>query len=220
MQFIDETGKRYGRLTILSFSHFEQEGKGRRPFWNCQCDCGKIVKKRSKTMKNGDSLSCGCIRRETTTAKNYVHGSAPRKACSPEYKTWCDIIKRTENQKYIHFKNYGGRGITVCERWRNSYSNFLGDMGQKPSPKHSIERINNEGDYEPSNCCWATQKAQCRNKRNNHKITHEGTTLCLGAWAEKLGMNYMTLYSRIRKGWTISESINTPVIAGRKTRIS
>ncbi len=126
----------------------------------------------------------------------------------PEYKVWEGMIQRCTNPKAYRFDAYGGRGITVCERWRD-FGNFLADMGSRPGRKHRIERKNNSGNYEPSNCCWATQKRQMRNTRANHLVTFRGETLCVIEWAERLGINYNTLRKRLRK-WSVDRALTTP----------
>lgn len=124
------------------------------------------------------------------------------------YGTWSDIKKRCLYPKYKQYYLYGGRGIKICDRWLESFENFLEDMGERPSQKHSIERINNDGDYEPSNCRWATKKEQSRNKRNNRMITFEGKTLCIADWADLFNLNYATLLRRIKAGWNINQALN------------
>ncbi len=139
------------------------------------------------------------------------HGHAFRGGLTPEYRSWKRIIVRCENKNTKDFPDYGGRGIKVCDRWRHSFENFLADMGLKPSPRHSIDRIDNNGHYQPDNCRWATPKEQSRNARRNHLVTFQGQTLCVSELAEKTGIRYHTLRSRIRLGWTVERAISEPV---------
>lgn len=213
MQFIDETGNKYGRLTILSFSNFKAESNGRRPYWNCQCECGETVQRSSHSMKSGRTSSCGCLRREMTVKRNTTHGQAVRKQQTDEYNTWCEIIKRTTNPKCSQYPDYGGRGIAMCPEWRNSFESFLAEVGKKPSKLHSINRINNEKSYEPGNCCWSTRAEQNRNKRNNVMITHDGVTMCAADWCEKTKIKVPTFHSRLNRGWSFKKTITTPVRA-------
>ena len=158
---VDLTGKKFRRLTVIfrvgSDCH-------RSPTWSCLCDCGNttIVSSRHLVDKNGTG-SCGCIRNEAKS----THGQRLSKnKRTKEYKTWTSIKQRCYNPKHIGYKNYGGRGIQVCDRWLNSFENFFADMGKAPSSKHSIDRFpNNDGNYEPSNCRWATAKEQNNNTR-------------------------------------------------------
>jgi len=154
MKLKDLTGKRYGRFTVIKISERDSSGRTK---WICRCDCGceKIVC--GEHLVNGHTKSCGCLRRELLT----IHG----KNKSPEYRTWQAMKTRCESKNSTQYLDYGGRGIKVCERWRNSFNDFYEDMGDKPSKEYSIERKNNDGNYEPSNCVWATRSEQRRNQR-------------------------------------------------------
>jgi len=130
---------------------------------------------------------------------------------TPEYETWQKLRKRCENKKDKNYKDYGGRGISVCDEWK-SFTTFFSDMGKRPTSKHSIERIDNNGNYAVGNCKWATQVEQGRNKRNNRMISHNGETKCLSEWAEKYGIRPHTLRTRIvTLGWSFEEAIIAPV---------
>jgi hypothetical protein len=139
------------------------------------------------------------------------HGHAHRGKRSAEHRIWCGIIARCElpsiGKKIWPY--YGGRGIKVCKRWRNSFQAFLTDMGSRPSPKHSIERRDRDGDYEPSNCYWATKTQQMRNRSNNHLLTFNGETFTMAEWAERLKINPRTIQSRFLRGWCVERILTT-----------
>lgn len=126
-----------------------------------------------------------------------------------EYAVWRDMRHRCSNPKIRNFSRYGGRGIKVCDRW-NDFSLFLADMGPRPSPKHSIDRENNDGNYEPGNCRWATRKVQNRNRINNRRIEFRGETKILLDWAKELGLSFGCLHGRIDRGWTIEQALTEP----------
>jgi len=164
----DITGKKFGVLTAKKLSCVK---KGR-AFWFFECDCGNIKEIRYAFVASGNTQSCGCSHRRTgENNPNYKHG----KKHTSEYKIWKGIRKRCLNSKDAGFPNYGGRGITICDRWRNSAVNFMNDMGARPSPRHSIDRIDNDKGYFPDNCRWATALEQARNTRMR-KINTSGFT--------------------------------------------
>ena len=127
-----------------------------------------------------------------------------------EYKAWQGMKCRCLNQKNKNYNDYGGRGIGVCNEWQNSYDQFVADMGRKPTPKHSLERRDNSGNYEPSNCRWATVKEQANNRRSNKIIEFEGRTMNMKQWAEEVGLPYGTLKCRLGSGWTVQRALTTP----------
>lgn len=137
------------------------------------------------------------------------HGHAKGGVMSPEFCTWNHIKGRCENPANNQYHNYGGRGIKLCPRWRD-FRNFLADMGAKPSQYHSIDRLNNDGDYEPNNCRWATRKQQTRNTRRNIHLEYHGRTQCLEDWASELGVCAETLRHRIHRGWSVSRALTAP----------
>ena len=155
---IDLAGQRFGRLVV---SRRAGTTAHRRSLWECRCDCGNTRLVPADNLKRENTRSCGCLRKEVAKELNTVHGGTR----SREFNTWKGMQRRCYLQSAAGFKNYGGRGIAVCDRWLHSFENFLADMGCKPSPKHSIDRINNDGNYEPGNCRWATAKEQRQNRR-------------------------------------------------------
>jgi len=128
-----------------------------------------------------------------------------------EYAAWVGIRQRCHNPRYARYSDYGGRGIFVCERWRRSFQTFLADVGAKPAGGFTIERVDNNGPYSPDNCRWISYHDQTRNRRSNVFLTHNGITLCLNDWAERIGMGRMTLTQRLRRGWSVADALSTEV---------
>lgn len=135
-----------------------------------------------------------------------VRGGNP----SAEYKTWQSLLQRCYNEKCPSHVNYGSRGISVCDRWRESFTNFLADVGIRPSPKHSLDRRDNEGNYEPNNCRWVTSTEQNLNHRGNHRLEHKGERLTITEWAQRTGISRDRIFWRIRKGWSAERALTTP----------
>jgi len=154
-------GARFGRWMILDVV---ASAPPKRILF-CRCDCGTTRTVLAGNLTNGTSASCGCSRTESTAARCRSHGESSHSGGTPEYRTWRNILIRCSCRKHPSWSRYGGRGIAVCNRWLHSFQNFLSDMGRKPTPEHSIDRINNDGNYEPSNCRWATRSQQMRNRR-------------------------------------------------------
>lgn len=192
-RFVNLTGLRINRLTVMLFSG----KKGRSSMWLCRCDCGNEITVQAGNIRNSGTKSCGCLRKENTT----THGM--RK--TTEYGSWSHAKSRCTNPTDKAYKNYGGRGITICDRWLESFENFLEDMGLKPSPKHSIDRIDNELGYSKENCRWATAKEQGRNTRANRMVDYQGVKMSLVEAAEKSGIEYNRLKGRLRIGWDIKD---------------
>lgn len=187
----DHRGKKFGKLTPLVCRRHSKNGKYG---WECLCDCGNSTFVLTGNMVRGISRSCGCLRRKIskeTLRKRLSNSHHMTK--SREYRTWQGMKARCYKKSHIGYKDYGGRGIRVCDRWLNSFENFLLDMGSKPVDK-TIDRIDNDGDYSPSNCRWATHHEQEHNKRNSIILTYNGKTMCLTQWADYLRVNRSSLY--------------------------
>lgn len=151
-------GKVFGRLTVIELSKKSKPGK---IYWECLCQCGNIKSISSNSLLSGNTKSCGCLRKEIVSSSKSTH----KKSYSPEYNCYHHMLKRCYNKNNNVYQYYGARGIKVCDRWLESFENFYEDMGDRPSPNHSLDRINNDGNYEPSNCKWSTQSEQVINSR-------------------------------------------------------
>jgi hypothetical protein len=191
-------GKTFGRLVVVGF---EGRGDYNKLIWLCRCICGNETRVLADNLNNGRTKSCGCLRKTT----RLTHGKCKTKA----YRSWKKMRDRCFNPNDTYYHNYGGRGINVCDRW-NDFQNFFDDMGERPENR-SLDRINNDGDYEPANCRWATKDQQEKNKRSNKRIVFEGKSMIGVEWAKELNMDYSTLLTRLRRGWTVERAFTTPV---------
>ena len=160
-------------------------------------------------MRMGLTKSCGCLNRDNIIARSTIHGAAKRGLNTPEFTAWMGMINRCTNPGSTDFQNYGGRGIKVCDRWRNNFSAFLADLGQKPSGRHSLDRVDTNGNYEPENCRWATPSEQARNRRSNRLLTHGGHTACVAEWSEISGIHSHDIRNRLRRGWSVERTLTT-----------
>lgn len=205
-------GEKFGELTFLGDSE-SQSSKPRRALF--RCFCGKTFESRISHVKGGKTVSCGCHRRSKTVERNISHGDAHRGKVTPEYRAWQEMKKRCEWDQHAHFSNYGGRGIRVCDAWQD-FSAFLAEMGRRPSPSHSIDRIDVDGNYEVGNCRWATDIEQSNNRRTTFSVEYRGLTKPLADWARELGLQYHTLHRRLTKyGWSVERAFSTPPVIGR-----
>ncbi len=193
----DLTGLPFGRWTVVEFHSID---KWRSACWLCRCQCGTTAPVRGAHLTSGLSTQCKRCRRAT-------HGQAG----ASEYTTWQSMLQRCCNPNNCNYKRYGDRGIRVCGRWQKSFANFLADMGPRPSSRHSIDRIDNSLGYSKDNCRWATTKEQSRNTRSNHKVTHDGKTMCLAEWAEETGIARHNLQHRLKQGWSVERALTEPV---------
>lgn len=195
-------GTRFGQL-VVSGERFKRPNDRHHFYVECVCDCGVKKSFCVANLKSGVTLSCGCYLKKLCGDIHRIHGMTE----TSEYKSWCGMKERCSRKTLKSYYRYGGRGITVCNQWINSFENFFRDMGPKPSPKHSLERRDNDGNYEPSNCYWATKKEQARNTRRNVFVEHMGHTKLLVEWAEILGVPYDLIQARLSKGKPFSEAI-------------
>lgn len=199
----DLTGKVFGRWTVLEYSG--RRYVSRIPMWKCACECGASKVVSSANLEFGTSKSCGCLSAELTSDREKDHG----RSGSRTHKIWTQLRQRCNNPKDDAYHRYGGRGIKVCERW-SSFQNFLDDMGEAPEAL-TLDRIDNDGNYEPGNCRWATRKEQARNRTSNVNLTFEGKTLNLTAWSEVTGISQGTMTARLARGWSAERTLTEPV---------
>lgn len=198
-----KTTERFGRWTVIGDK--KRIGRGYKVL--CRCDCGTERYVNKSDLRLGKSRSCGCLKTESTIRRYTTHGMTGTRT----YHIWYAMRQRCYDKKQFSYRIYGGRGINVCDRWRNSFENFLEDMGVCPEGK-TIDRIDTNGNYEPSNCRWATRKEQMRNFRGNIKYFYEGKERPLAEITEMVGMDYKTVYYRMKSyGWSFERAISEPV---------
>lgn len=201
----DLKGKVFGRLHVIRFLSISK----RNAYWYCFCSCGKTCIKQGTRLTAGKTTSCGC--RQEELRRNGSIGRKHGMYGTSEYSTYRNMLTRCYNNKSKSYKHYGGRGIKVCRRWRNSFENFYADMGDKPGAGYSIERIDNNKGYSPDNCKWATKKEQAQNKRSVVKISVNGETHTIPEWAKIIGADYRLIHARIYKlGWSKEKAVSTP----------
>lgn len=207
----DLIGKRNGRLVCL----YETPRRGRARRFMFRCDCGREKDILMASFTSKRAVSCGCITRENI--RSAVKRQTRHNGFKREFRTWASMISRCTNPDSQGYKHYGARGIKVCDRWLNSFDAFLQDMGPRPQ-RHSIDRIDNDGNYEPQNCRWATIRQQSRNRRTSKLISFQGRTLNITDWAAELGTNASILCSRLKNGWPIEDALTRPVRQKRASR--
>lgn len=201
---IDMTGKKLCGLNIIS-SAGSRDGK---LDWNCQCHCGNIFVARGTSLRSNQVSGCPACSLEKCKSLLTTHGGC----YSKEYIAYGAMKQRCYYQKNKRYNRYGGRGITVCHRWLESFENFLADMGEKPSDDHSIERIDNNGNYEPGNCRWATRVEQANNRKNNTRIEINGRIQNLTQWSKESGINRTVILRRLKRGITGIKLITKGII--------
>lgn len=201
-------GTTIGRLYVESY-----EPRSRRlrtsPTFACRCECGSPVRViASNLVRPNGTKSCGCLAAEMSSQRRTTHGMSN----SPEWLAWKNMKSRCYENNHQAFKRYGGRGVTVCQRWLESFEAFFQDVGRRPSPGHSLDRFpDNNGNYEPGNVRWATRIEQQNNTRSNRTITVDGVTLTVSQWAKRAGMRVGTVFRRLKKGWSDEEAVTTPL---------
>lgn len=195
-------GVRIGNLVLVEKTHKVTTRK--RPAWRCLCDCGNSIVVLSQSLSAMSAKCCGCERRRKTAQAQITHGMSRTK----EWHAWCNMRARCADPNHQSYHNYGGRGIRVCQSWMESFDNFFSDMGIAP-PGTTIDRIDNDGDYSPTNCRWTSRKEQARNTRRNRIVQARGKSQCVAAWAEELSVPYDAVRDRLDRGMNPEEVIES-----------
>ena len=218
--FKDLTGEKFGRLTVLGLS---EKKSGRKSYWVCECQCGNKKLVRSDSLKRGQVQSCGCLKKEQNRINldRTTHGDTPTGEHKRLWEIWQGMKQRTSNLNNKSYARYGGRGISVCKEWRESYTNFRDwAFNNGYSDNLTIERIDVNGDYCPENCRWADAKMQGQNKRNNIVVEINGESHILSEWCRILGVKRGTIKTRIyRQGLTPYEALTIPIIKGNRKKL-
>lgn len=212
MRYKQISGIRFGRLTVLELSE-NHPTMGTK--WTCKCDCGTIKDVWAKHLRSGATKSCGCLSVDVSIQQSITGGSAViRKhgmAGTPEFHAWAAMKSRCLNKNSKNYKHYGARGIAVCQRWLDSFNNFLSDMGPRPSDKKSVDRIDNNKGYSPDNCRWADCLQQSRNRSCSVFLTHNGEKKSIEEWASITGIRRPTIWSRLSRGYSDSMALTKPL---------
>ena len=211
-RYAELSGKRFGKLLVLYRVNQTEDGD-HAPLWKCQCDCGNTVKVKSGNLMSGKTNSCGCIKREKTS----LLGRSRRIYSATEkrlHSIWTDMLRRCENPSNKDFHNYGARGITVFNEWHNFESFKAWSFENGYASNLSIDRIDVDGGYSPSNCRWATVMEQANNKRNTRFVNYNGEKISVANLAKKKNISYPTLLARIKAGWNVEDAVSKPVRGG------
>lgn len=206
----DLTGREFGRLTVIKFLESRPRKRGGTDiYWLCKCNCEKGRERivTGHNLRRGFVRSCGCLKGHS----KFGPGGVLVKFRS-EYKTWAAMIQRCANPNCSIYEYYGGRGVNICERWRHSFGNFLADMGPKPTPDHSLDRINVDGNYEPGNVRWADILTQTNNQRSNRRLTFNGKNQTIAEWSRELNISQSVIHNRLRRKWPIKDVLSTAVL--------
>lgn len=203
----DLSGKVFGKLTVL---RRVSNIYGKSGTWVCQCECGKTTELATGRLTSGHTKSCGCLKAEAARSRA-KHNAAANGKMTNEYRVWIEMKQRCYNPNCNRFYTHGARGITVCEKWRDSFVAFMEDMRPRPEGL-ALERRDNDGNYTPENCYWATRTEQARNRQNTVRATLNGETKPVSQWCEELDLPYKTVMARINQcGWSKEKALTTPV---------
>lgn len=207
-QFVDLEGRRFGFLIILGYWGKNRFGNSQ---WLCQCSCGNYTATATSSLTSGRTTSCGCWHRKIAGANLKTHGQTN----TPEHSSWSMMLTRCRNPHFPSFADYGGRGITVCERWLQ-FENFLQDMGKRPVGT-TLERVDNEKGYAPDNCIWTTRQEQANNKRNNRILTLNGRQQTMAQWSREMNIPQSRIFARLKLGWSDERALTEPKHINRRT---
>jgi len=207
-KFVDITGMTFNYLTVVGIG---PKKHGRRDTqWICECRCGTTTVAESHELKSGHKKSCGCYNLKKIKERNTKHGYAQRENCHPDYSVWRGMINRCHGYSKMS-KAYKDRGIKVCDRWRESFGDFIQDLGCRPSPEHTLDRIDVNGNYTPENCRWATNQEQAYNKTNTRIIEFNGKSMNILEWSKETSIPTEVISSRVDKRWSPQKILTTPV---------
>lgn len=206
MTLVDKAmGRRFRQLTVIAVAAVRDVRGRQHRVCVVRCTCGTVKHVEGYDLHAGRVVSCGCRKLRPF---RLTHGETRMRKRSPEYGAWAGMITRCTNTKSSQFADYGGRGIRVCRGWRNDFAGFLRDMGRRPGPGYSVERINNSRGYTQRNCKWATRSEQAANKRNNRNLTYRGVTMNVCMWARSLRIHRSTILWRLRAGWSVAQVLS------------
>lgn len=200
----DIRGLKFGMLSVTGFAGIN--AKNNEATWSVICDCGTVAIKDGSALRSGGVKSCGCAKDRMIGAANTKHGDSHKGL----YIVWAGMIERCSREKHVAWKDYGGRGIKVCERWHD-YQLFKEDMGDGYAKGLQIDRIEVNGNYEPSNCKWSTPKEQSNNRRNNRRVQFDGLNLTISEWSDKTGFSHAVICKRLKMGWPIEKVLTHPL---------
>lgn len=214
MKALDLTGQRFGRLTVER----RDGSQGGKTVWLAKCDCGGAARVTASNLRRGNTQSCGCLHVARAAGLNRRHGASSGRTATPTYRSWKNMKMRCLSPACPAFPRYGGRGIKVCERWL-LFENFLADMGERPSLDHSIDRVDNDGNYEPGNCRWATRVEQSTNRSGRRLLTHAGITKTQAEWERAQGLRRGTISDRRNRcSWQDGDAIVVPALNPKEAR--
>jgi hypothetical protein len=208
MKALDLTGQKFGLLTAIERVERTASGKTR---WRCRCDCGQDVIVQRDNLRSGHTRACGCRQGASGRALWTTHGMARTGPRMPEYQCWGNMKRRCLDPKNKAFKNYGARGIRICQDWLQDFHKFLADVGPRPTAQHTLDRVRNDGHYEPGNVRWATHTEQSNNTRRNRLLTHNGQTKTAAEWGHTLSIKNGTIRRRLGAGWSVHDALTRPV---------